>query len=440
MDHDALLAAIGRALGQDGPYQERDSERQQEINPITGWIPPLGASLRVLGGAIDARGRVAWIEEEVHGAVPIRRARGLGEADVEEAAEDAAEPADGDQDDGDSTELWVHSSIHLRAVEPGHEHALGRTCDGEPVIGLGIPSYNVYFGCQIGFMAWFGDAIVTVYREKHETIVWSVPLVGEARLATASDALVVRGDELYFQGDEPGLLVGLALPDLAPLIPVPTLSTPRDPELERQGDTVVLRIPAWHANTQDDVEVERVTLPERGARLDPAEVMRLVPRVVDWLMGLGPARRSAEVLAGAALSPFYAPRLRVRTTYHALEQPWASPHWLPACWYLFLVREGRGAEAEAHLQLLDAVAALPQPEGSDPLWAAAARHVIQRAAVLAEVCRAGRIYGDWSDLFWHLDRGAFRRKPPAGAPRGLLDAIREMKPNPPDLPDRWRTP
>lgn len=310
--------------------------------------------------------------------------------------------------------------------------------DDEPTIGLGIPSYNVYFGCQIAFMAWFGDTIVTVYREKHETIVWSVPLVGEARLATASDAVVVRGDEVYFQGEEPGILAGLALPDLAPLVPVPTRTTTCEPELEIEGDTVVFRIPAWRANTDADVEVERLVLPERGARLDPDDVLRLVPRVIEGLLALGPARRSAEVLAGAVLSPFYLPRLRIRTRYNVLEPPWASPHWLPAHWYVFLVREGRSAEATSHLQFLDAVAALPTPPASDPLWGAATRHVIQRAVVLAEVCRAGQIPIDWFDRFWYDNCAAFRRKAPPGAPRGLFDAIREMKPNPPSLPDRGR--
>lgn len=435
MNHDLLLAAIGRALGLDGPYTERSSERQQEINPTTGWIPPLGASLQVLGGVVDADGRVAWIEEVVHGAVPVRHARGLGEL---EDAEDPEDPEDA-EDPADTTgELWVHSNIQLRAAEGGREHPLGRTVDGEPAIGLGIPSYNVYFGCEVKFMAWLGDAIVTVYREKHETIVWSVPLVGEARLATASDAVVVRGDEVWFQGEEPGILVGLALPDLAPLIPAPTLTANDAPELERQGDTVVIRLPAWRAGTDADLEIERLALPERGLRLDPAEATGLTPRIVDWLMALGTARRSAEILAGAVLSPFYMPRLRVRTRYEVLEPPWASPHWLPAHWYVFLVREGRITEAEAHLQFLDAVAALPLPAASDPLWDAATRHLIQRARLLAEVCRAGQIPIDWFDHFWYRDRGAFRRKPPAGAPRGLVDAIREMKPNPPNLPDRGR--
>lgn len=441
MNQDLLLAAIGRALGQDGPYQERSSERQEEINPITGWIPPRDASLQVLGGAIGADGRVAWIEEVVHGAVPRRQARGLGDAEFLEDVEEGEEAEDGeelDESDESGDELWVHSSIQLRAISGGREHPLGRTVDDEPAIGLEIPSYNVYFGCQIYHMAWLGDSVVTVYREKHETLVWSVPLVGEARLATASDAVIVRGDELYFLGEEPGILIGIALSDLAPLVPVPTRTTTYDPELELQGDTVVLRIPGWHTGAEEDVEVERLTLPERGVRLDPAEVLALVPRVVDELMALGPARRPAEVLVGAVLSPFYLPRLRVRTRYHALEPPWATPHWLPAHWYVFLVREGRSAEAAAHLQFLDAVAELPAPMGSDPLWTTATRHVIQRARLLAEVCRAGQLPSDWGDRFWYDGRGAFRRKPPPGAPRGLLDAIQEMRPNPPSLPERRR--
>lgn len=421
--HPTLLAAIGRALGQDGPYRERFGERQQEIHLGTGWMPPRDTSLRVLGGAVDPRGRAAWIEEEVYGSEEI------------DQPVMTTDPETGELVETTCRETWVHSSIHLRAAEGGHEYALGKDLDGSPRVGLDVPSYNQYFGCAVGLMAWFGDVIVTLYREKHEAIVWAVPLRGEPALVTITSAVVVRGDELYFQGEEPGILNGLSLPDLAPLIPIPTVTTLDEPSLELQGDTVVIARPAWIGGTEDDVEVERVQLPEHGSPLDLGEAAKAVPRVIDWLMGRNPPRRSAELLAGAVLSPLYTPRTRVRSQYYDRGRGWSTPHWLPAYWHQLLVREGRHAEAEAHLAFLDAVAALPLPASPDRLFTTATRHVVQRARVLAEVCRTGTLPERWTCLFWPRTESEFRWAPPDGAPAGLVEAMEQMARHPPKLGD-----
>ena len=60
MNHDELIAAIGRARGE--PFEEISGDRAQEIHLGTMSMPPAGRSLSVLGGAISDE-RVAWVEE-----------------------------------------------------------------------------------------------------------------------------------------------------------------------------------------------------------------------------------------------------------------------------------------------------------------------------------------------------------------------------------------
>lgn len=421
MDHPRLLAAIGQALGQDGPYEEHAGAREEALVVSTGWQPPQEESLCVLGGAVGAGGRVGWIEEVVYGSEEV------------EQPVMSPDPETGALVETTRRETWVHSNLLLRAAEGGHEHRLGRDGDDQPCVGLSVPTYNPYFGCTVGTMAWFGDVLVTIYREKHDTIAWSVPLKGPAGLVTITDAVVVRGEQLYFQGGEPGLLTGLRLPDLAPLLPIPVVSTLHAPALALEGDAVVIGRPSWVGGTEDDVEVERVALPEEATRLDPTEASRVVDRVIDWLEALQPPPRSAALLAGATLSPLYAPQTRIRARYVDSGERWATPHWLPATWYASLVRAGRGAEAAAHLAFLDAVAAMPIDDSPDRLFAIATRHVVQRARVLAEVSRTGRLPERWTCHFWYSHTRAFRRRDLPGAPAALFEIIAAMKSDPPTL-------
>ena len=49
--HEPLLAAIGRALGLDGPYSETVGERENAISVGTMSSAPITRSREVLGGA-----------------------------------------------------------------------------------------------------------------------------------------------------------------------------------------------------------------------------------------------------------------------------------------------------------------------------------------------------------------------------------------------------
>src|SRR5262249_51556195 len=141
----------------------------------------------------------------------------------------------------------------------------------------------------------------------------------------------------------------------------------------------------------------------------------------------GPPQPSADILAGAVLSPFYDPRLHLRKRYDEGNELWSTPHWLPAHWHRFLIREGREREAEAHLAALDAAAAAKVPEASGGALPAATGHVIRRARVLGGVCRTRRLPDRWYCLFWPRVESVFRKHPPAGTPARLIEAMGLME-------------
>ena len=147
----------------------------------------------------------------------------------------------------------------------------------------------------------------------------------------------MRGNELYFQGEEPGILVGVSLPDLLPLVPIPTRTTVDEPSLTLTGDEIVVARQGWREEREEDTIVELFHLPERGSILDADEARTLPARVIEALFGERPPQPSADVLVGAVLTPFYDPRVRSRRTYDEGYEHWFSPHWLPAYWHRFLV-------------------------------------------------------------------------------------------------------
>ena len=319
MEPSELLAAIGTALGLEHPYEEISGLREEEISVPRGWVPPKERSLHVLGGAEDAHGRVAWIEEVVHGSEEVDQPYMTDDAETGKWVERTYR------------ETWVHSNLVLRAAKAGKELRFAAESRVE------VPTYNPYFGCEVGRMLWMGDAVVTLYREKHETIVWVVPLEGEPRLVTVTSSAVVHGTDLYFQGREPGILLGVSLPDLRPLVPIPTVTTVDGASLVLAGDEIVIAREGRHEEKEEGIPVERVRLPERGSVLDPEKARALPARVIEALFGERPPQPTADLLVGAVLTPFYDPRIRIRKTYDEGYEHWFSPHWLPAYWHRFLV-------------------------------------------------------------------------------------------------------
>jgi hypothetical protein len=175
---DDLLAAIGAALGLDGPYTETPAPGGGGISLSTMREVPGGAGLEVLGGTVDAgTGRVAWIEEVT----------------------------------GEPVEGLIPVDLTINAAGPGL-----------PRVQVDVATYNPYFGCAVHGMRFFGDALVVLYTEKHKTIAARVDLPsGEQTLAGVGNRCALIGDLVChtpYGGDRVEIL---ALPDLTPCVPLP---------------------------------------------------------------------------------------------------------------------------------------------------------------------------------------------------------------------------
>lgn len=179
--HAELLRAIGAALGEPGPYVEISGERLPEINLGTMSSPPITLTREVLGGAFDARGRVAWIE--------LRSDTPQGE--------------------------YVPVEIDLRFAWAGELRSVTE-----------VDTYNPYFGCRVSLTRWYGDDFVFVYREKHKMIVSRMAPPYEAPdNVVLSDELIEDRDILYYLRDD--VLHGLTLPGLRPVVPLKLEPAPR---------------------------------------------------------------------------------------------------------------------------------------------------------------------------------------------------------------------
>ena len=97
------------------------------------------------------------------------------------------------------------------------EFRLKAQVDGRPAIDWIVKTYNPYFGCRVGYMAWHGDRVVVIYREKHQTYACSLCPSGARELVPTADEWAVVGDQISFRSDEPGFVERLALPELRPL-------------------------------------------------------------------------------------------------------------------------------------------------------------------------------------------------------------------------------
>jgi hypothetical protein len=83
-----------------------------------------------------------------------------------------------------------------------------------------VRSYNPYFGCNMQFLGWFGDAALGIYREKHDTYVCRFGLDSPARFLAVEDEWVLDGRQLGYRGYRETGVRRLALPGLAALPPL----------------------------------------------------------------------------------------------------------------------------------------------------------------------------------------------------------------------------
>lgn len=109
---------------------------------------------------------------------------------------------------------WVDVNYFLRAL-----------VDGKLAIDWTIETYNPFFGCFVGYIAWHGDYLVMGYAEKHDCYVCALSIAGEVqrvKLGAIGTQWCVLGDILAFRSIETrGITVRrLRLPELTELPPL----------------------------------------------------------------------------------------------------------------------------------------------------------------------------------------------------------------------------
>lgn len=321
-------------------------------------------------------------------------------------------------------------------IERAEDTFFLRTAGGGPEISREIETYNPYFGCDVHYMRWWGDDIVSIYREKHRMLVWVVPVSdpSAARLASIPHDHAVHEDLVVFGGDEPGLLRALSIPTLEPRSPVPICTTER-----------WLRISCDHGYVSLEAyevlgacrPIERVRLPSFVQRrsADPS----LADAVADTL-----GDRS-QLVTWCAARPFWTPAAMPVATYHDEKCRGESLRWLPVYWHEHLEATGRGQEAAELLSWLDAISApAPAAQGwcdgesfEDGVHRLAVEHVRRSSGVLAKVIREHHLPRDHYDYLFGRLAGASRTPDLEGAPpvvQGVWEELAAAKPR--SLSDR----
>jgi hypothetical protein len=389
------LAAIGSVLGSDGPCAEAAVPR---VDP-----DPPGRS--VLGGVVDERwgvvARVAWVE-------------------------DHKEPADGR---GSAHEIRLH------VAGPGLGHQQVR-----------LYHYNPYFGTDVLLMRFYGDALVVIYHEKHNTYVVRVtPPSIEIHLVNVDKDPQIHGDVVVWAPYHEDLLRHLRLPGLAPTVPLP-LAPQRGfaatIDIEDRPDGMFVRwvdrgeatAPGAHPDEPNASQMCRLRLPT-GAQgelpVDSGAVRQIWQGLRARLDDTSAPPDGPDVLIATAAAPFWC-------THIGRFRPSAiSSWWFAAVYWSYLATDpgsggaGRSQEAEQWLVWLEQLA-IPAPGpygGWDPTWGPIEGavelglvHLRRRAGQIAAACRAGDLPSDLSTRAnWELTPSAV-----TDLPEGFLRAWHQI--------------
>jgi uncharacterized protein (TIGR02996 family) len=98
---------------------------------------------------------------------------------------------------------YLDINFHLRIRD-----ASGREAAWE------IQSYNPFFGCDVGFLEWYMQDALVIYREKHKTYVCRFGLNSPATFRAIEDDWVLDGHHLGYRGCRQTIVRRLAIPEL----------------------------------------------------------------------------------------------------------------------------------------------------------------------------------------------------------------------------------
>lgn len=246
-----------------------------------------------------------------------------------------------------------------------------------------------YEGCDALYLAWHGERVVVVSREKSACYLRSLdPNVEEDQGITFSWSWLIDGDMVIWVADDPGLLLTAALPSLNPLPPLPICGTPPPASivLHLTGDRrLAVSSSSGHGGTK-----ETLALPTAHQRASFAPLPNLLELLQRRLFPSGEALTTeARLVLEAMAHPF------VRGA--VWRQAWSPvPSWICAYWYRHLTSTGRKREALEVLNVLDAIAARQPHEA--PAYSQlelAVSYAQHQARTLGAVCRSGALPPGW---------------------------------------------
>lgn len=100
------------------------------------------------------------------------------------------------------------------------EYRLKARVDGHIAIDWIIDTYNPFFGCRIGYLAWHGDHVVAIYREKHDCYACSLAVGQPVKLVEIAHQWLVAKDVIAYRKWQSAVVERLAIPGLQPLPPL----------------------------------------------------------------------------------------------------------------------------------------------------------------------------------------------------------------------------
>jgi len=113
---------------------------------------------------------------------------------------------------------WVENkSKEITSQYVDVEFRLKIMVDNQIVVDWVVETYNPYFGCHVGYMAWHDQWLVLIYREKHDTYACTFTLNGTMRRECISDYWLVSKGQISFVSERPYLVERFSLPELARL-------------------------------------------------------------------------------------------------------------------------------------------------------------------------------------------------------------------------------
>lgn len=113
---------------------------------------------------------------------------------------------------------WVeHKSKEITSQHVDVEFRLKLMVDDRIVVDWVLETYNPFFGCHVGYMAWHDQHLVMIYIEKHHTYACIFEVNGASRRECIGDHWLVTKDQVTFVSSRPNLVERLSLPGLTRL-------------------------------------------------------------------------------------------------------------------------------------------------------------------------------------------------------------------------------